>query len=876
VPQPENKLNNSCSYSADTLRYYNLFIIFRTLQQCVEMPAPKNGFYSPIIFEKTMPRVFVAIILFCLLIPLDGRSQSSAQPAAPVYVYHPPGEDKASWQRLHLWMSETFLVVAKEGQADHDSCMYVASRSIGISRFHILAEGIDDPGLFDQSTWMDQRDPGKGIRLLSAATGRQHLQWLILLGAYYAFEPGNYHRYRDSVEYFLSRAINESKSLKEDKLGRQAQCLLGKVYIQANDEKGDAISDALIKQCRQAGDKETEARILAYRGIYKPPLPSTLEQKMTDLKAAASLYLSLGNKEGAINVLTDLGYLQMITGQLQSGYERLLEAYGLVQAIGFPYTHYSTQALATATIYQGKFGEPWRYVYQTIKTAEITRDSLAWGYFYTSLALLLGSEGRDKESAAMAQKSVDRFVADRNASVYNILNDVVDYMGQEGRAKEALSLTQDIANKVGFPANFSEQFFYHFVFSNCYLNLKMPDEAEMHINKLDSLEAKAAVFRGPLRRSAINVQFASLFLLRKQYQKARVYFEEQITAPTIDGATLPSQLHTYRSLIFIDSVLADHTAAVTHYKKYTQLLDSSFKIAKIRQAEELQVVYQMNEKESQIKSLTQEAKLEKANSEKAALVRNLTIIGILAAIIIAGLLYRQNRLKQRNNQVITDKNEQLQQLLSDKEWLLKEVHHRVKNNLQIVMSLLDSQSEYINNDAALAAIEDNMRRIHAMALIHQKLYQSEDISTISMPQYINELVSYVHDSFDTGNRIRFEQAVESMDLDVSQAVPLGLIINESVVNAIKYAFPDGRKGVVSIQLYHDGPDHLVLKISDNGAGLPPGLNTKAHTSLGLDLIQGLARQLNGRLSFENSNGLHITIRFVVLSSLFSHRSLVNS
>lgn len=819
-----------------------------------------------------MSKVVSAYILFYLMLPPGGRSQIPASSVIPGYSHYPANKDKASWQRLNLWMSGTFLVIVKEGQADPDNCLYLASRSLGISRFHILAEGIDDADLFEQSKWIDQRDPGRGIRLLSAATGRKHLQLLILLGAYYAFEPDNYNRYRDSVEYFLSRAINESKLLKEEKLGRQALCLLGKMYFQANEKKGDSISNALINQCRQAGDKETEARILAYRGIYTSPLPSTLGKKIIDLQAAASLYLSLGNKEGAINVLTDLGYLQIITGQLQSGYANFLKAYELAVAIGYPYTHYSTQALASATIFQGKFGEPLRYVYQTIKTAEITRDSLAWGYFYTSLSLLLNSEGRFKESAEMAQRSVNRFVADRNTSVYNILNDVVDYMGEEGRAKEALELTQDIAKKVGFPANFSEQFFYHYVFSNCYLNLKMPDEAEMHIKRLDSLEAKAAVFRGPLRRSAINIQFALLFLLKKQYQKAREYFEKQITSPTLDGAPLPNQLRTYRSMIFIDSVLGNNAAVVSHYKKYTQLLDSSFKIAKIRQAEELQVVYQTNEKENQIKLLTQEAK---ADAEKAALVRNLMIVGIAGIIIITGLSYRQNRLKHRNNKVITEKNKQLQQLLSDKEWLLKEVHHRVKNNLQIVISLLDSQSEYISKDGALA-IEDNVRRVHAMALIHQKLYQSDDIATISMPQYVNELVSYLREGFDTGNQIKFEQDIDLVNLDISQAIPLGLIINESIVNAIKYAFPDGRKGTVSIHLHYDGTDHLVLKISDNGTGLPAGLNTKEHTSLGLDLMQGLARQLNGWFGYENNNGLHITIRFMVLSNHFSHNSLVNS
>ncbi|MCF6405207.1 sensor histidine kinase [Chitinophaga filiformis] len=815
-------------------------------------------------------------LLFWLLIPSKVASQLPAKMAIPGYSYHPMREDKASWQRLSMYMGGTFLVVTKEGQVDLDSCIAAAGRSMQLSRLSILAENIDDPQLSGESGWIDRREPEAGIRRLSETTGRKRLQLLILLGAYYAFETDSYHRHLDSVTYFLTKAINESNSLNEARLGRLATCLLAKVYVQANDEKGDSISDALINKCRQAGDKQIEARMLAYRGIYKPAMATTLEKKITDLQQAAPLYHSLGYIEAEINALTDLGYLLFIAGQVDHSYETLLKAFKLAEAIHYPYTHYNTQAIASITGFQGKFGEPLRYVYQTINTALITRDSFALSYFYTDLSALLNSEGRIKESAEIARKSVDHFVAQRNGSVYNILGTVVNYMAQEGRAKEALDLTVDVANKVGFPVNPTEQFFYHYVFSNCYLHLNMPDQAEMHIKKLDSLETAAATIRGPLRKSIISTQYGYLFLTRKQYQKARELFEEEISNPTRASATLSNAIAAYNRLIYIDSILGDNTAAAKHYRKYVQLLDSSFRVTKIRQAEELQITYQINEKENEITSLIQQAKLEKTNSEKAALVRNLMALGVMAVIIIAGLLFRQNRLKQRNSRLITEKNRQLQQLLTDKEWLLREVHHRVKNNLQIVISLLDSQSEYINNDAALAAIEDNMRRVHAMALIHQKLYQSEDITTIAMPEYIRELVDYARDSFDTGTRIRFEQNIASLELDISQAIPLGLIINEAIVNAIKYAFPGRQYGTVNIHLYQDGPDQLILKISDNGIGLPAGTDTKAHASLGFDLMQGLATQLNGRFSFANDNGLHITIRFVVMNMHLSRPFLTNS
>lgn len=204
--------------------------------------------------------------------------------------------------------------------------------------------------------------------------------------------------------------------------------------------------------------------------------------------------------------------------------------------------------------------------------------------------------------------------------------------------------------------------------------------------------------------------------------------------------------------------------------------------------------------------------------------------------------------------------------LQEKEWLIREVHHRVKNNLQMITSLLNTQSAYLDDGAAIQAVRDSLRRIQAMSLIHQKLYQGENISAVTMPEYVDELVRYLHESFDIGDQIAFEQTIEPLELDINQATPLGLFINESIVNAIKYAFLDGKKGVVRINLQRDGAEHLLVNISDNGIGLPAGFDLMNHNSLGLELMQGLAKQLNGSFRIENNNGVHIWVRFIILST----------
>ena len=228
-------------------------------------------------------------------------------------------------------------------------------------------------------------------------------------------------------------------------------------------------------------------------------------------------------------------------------------------------------------------------------------------------------------------------------------------------------------------------------------------------------------------------------------------------------------------------------------------------------------------------------------------------------------LQAQQRELDQKNKFIERLSSDQERLLKEKEWLIKEVQHRVKNILQMVTSLLYSQSVYLEDGAAIQAIKDSLRRIQAMSIIHQRLYQDKLTTTISMPEYIRDLVQYLHGSFDTSNLIVFEQSIELAELDISQVLPLGLILTEGIVNAIKYAFFNRQHGIVRISLRHDGPEHLLLKISDNGIGLPVGLDITALHSLGLDLIQGLSKQLKGNFQIENDSGVHITVRFAIVN-----------
>jgi len=243
----------------------------------------------------------------------------------------------------------------------------------------------------------------------------------------------------------------------------------------------------------------------------------------------------------------------------------------------------------------------------------------------------------------------------------------------------------------------------------------------------------------------------------------------------------------------------------------------------------------------------------------------LIILGVLFLIFV--IIYKCYSSKNEINkdlalkqEKINDQSISLKKLLLDKEWLLKELHHRVKNNLQVVISLLNTQSAYLENKDALLAIQDSQNRMFAMSLIHQKLYQNDNLSTIDMHWYIPELVSYLKSVFDADHKIAFLLDIDHVDLDVAQAMPLGLILNEAIINALKYAYPETHKGEVKIFLKEKQDNLYQLIISDNGVGVPD-FELKNRNSLGMNLMYGLSNQIEGSFEVESKNGLSITLNF---------------
>jgi PAS domain S-box-containing protein len=206
---------------------------------------------------------------------------------------------------------------------------------------------------------------------------------------------------------------------------------------------------------------------------------------------------------------------------------------------------------------------------------------------------------------------------------------------------------------------------------------------------------------------------------------------------------------------------------------------------------------------------------------------------------------------------------QIKASLTEKEVLLKEIHHRVKNNLQIISSLLSLQARQMGNGKPLQMFQDSQNRLKAMALIHERLYQSPDLAQIDFANYARGLAEYLLGTYQIdGHRIHLDMQVEPVRMTVDMAIPCALTINELVSNSLKYAFPDRPEGEIGIALASAGDGCLRLVVRDNGVGLAPDLDLNNSKSLGLKLVRSLTEQLNGTLSHtSNPQGTTFEILF---------------
>ena len=216
-------------------------------------------------------------------------------------------------------------------------------------------------------------------------------------------------------------------------------------------------------------------------------------------------------------------------------------------------------------------------------------------------------------------------------------------------------------------------------------------------------------------------------------------------------------------------------------------------------------------------------------------------------------------LRDRTDRVNAEK--KIKESLEEKEMLLKEIHHRVKNNLMIISSLLNLQSRYIKDKASQDIFKESQNRARSMALIHERLYQSTDLKRIDFGEYITSLSTELFHTYEADpGLIKLNINVEDILLDINTAIPLGLIVNELITNSLKHAFPDGMSGEIIVD-FHPIDEHYQFTVKDNGIGFPEDLDYQNTESLGLQIVTSLTDQIDGEIQLDRNNGTEFKITF---------------
>ncbi|WP_431241862.1 histidine kinase dimerization/phosphoacceptor domain -containing protein [Flavobacterium sp. P21] len=758
-----------------------------------------------------------------------------------------------------------YLYNANQGTIDADSSVVLACKAYKLPLSLAYDEGFNNGENLIGNELINKGNIDSAKRLLAKTKDEDRIKLLYQLSNYYLFKPGSKPDDLQNAKTFIDQSIAESNNLKIKKWQHESLLLLGKFYYQANNQaEGNKCFLKVIEECRKQNDQLGLARAL---DAYGTLLFNLDPQKEKILQEAISIYASLKMEEKRIENYAKITTIYFWGGKINEAKKRLYQNLIDLRKINFTHQQFTETTLAFIAINQRDLKVALYYALKSVKRMEAEKDFTLGDVYYMRLGDVYNLLGHTEEALGMYDKSIEIGQNTLNSGAwYKSFFGAIAALSEKGKNKEAIDHVNIMTAKYP-PNNTFDKMCIAYIKANCYEKLKDYTKAEKYFKEMD-FYAKQLKGDETAREIIHQYIFMSLFYANQnKLKEARFYADKVMELRKTYRKDYNSE--GFQVLLFrLDSLDGNYKGALKHFQNFKLVSDSMFRSKKNKEIEELKIAYETENKEQKIKQLDKETDLQETALKKSKLLNTVSISSLVLLVLIIALLYNSYRLKQKNNaelelkeKEINQKNINLRHLLDEKEWLLKEIHHRVKNNLQTVISLLNSQSAYLENDMALSAIKNSQHRIHSMSLIHQKLYNSENISTINMPNYIKELVEYLRESFSLGQRIRFELKIDPLELDVAQAVPLGLILNESITNSIKYAFPDDKSGMIYVTLVASSENKYLLTIADNGIGFDANISAKKINSFGLSLIKGLSDDLEANFSMENKNGTILKIEF---------------
>ena len=734
-------------------------------------------------------------------------------------------------------------------------------------------------------------------------TNRVNLQ--LQLSSYYSHKNGaNKHDF-DSTLYYIRAA--EALSISTQAIDHQYRCLLfkGELYLKNQDfDSADKLFTKVTDHYHSIGDQIKEAKAWdKYADLIRYDDVPHLNLRSRCVNKSYEIYKSMPDKLKASQALGRVADVDLNLGLYDKAEKELLSVIAQSKALHYPKQYYAYYLLAETYNRNSELQKSLMARIECVKSYEkYPLHTIDDGMLYYYALGTAYSQNKFYEPAlTYYQKAMDISIKLGSRQIYYLsMGGIVSVYTKLKRYKLALTELRKFSDryKSKTPQEESLILFAQMTLYNLLhdvnhgekiipafkkVNNKLYQEIEKESNYY-TVDYFIKNYEPLLQHYIITQQWGKC---AKELQKLESLSTKRVS--------VPFKLLLFKIRFKLDSATGNSLAALKKFQQIKIIEDSITTLANTKQINELEARFESEKKDKTIQNLNNQSTIQKSKLEKINLQRNITFAGILVAIILVALLYIAYRNKQRSNfrlqlkqdqinrqnnelsalvkeekKLLTDKDILLKQqegLITEKEWLLREVHHRVKNNLQIVMSLLYTQAAYSQNSDAINAISDSRNRVQAISIIHQKLYSKSNVSTIIMSEYVADIIRHLSDFYDCARRrIRFRDMVEPVNLDSSQAVPLGLILNEAITNSIKYAFgADGGEIVIESNLI-DG-ETICLKIADNGRGLPPDFDLSKTSSLGMEMMRALSKQIGGSFEIHKDSGVVISIKFKVDHSL---------
>ncbi|MBO9584951.1 MAG: sensor histidine kinase [Flavobacterium sp.] len=771
---------------------------------------------------------------------------------------------KLQKDRLMLHNVAIYLRNVSQGSIDIDSAMILACKAHKLPYTLANDEGFNDGSNFPGNNLITN-DYVRGAELLLPRLRTvDQIKLSLQIGSFYLFKAGAKKNDLENALLYIHKAQKLAEKSKIQKWSFQSKFLLAKYYYQAGKPHlSSTIFTQLVNAARKTKNEKILAEAIDNQGTF---MPDSNKEKAVILAEALAIYKKLGNKEKEIETYMKIIPVHFWTGNTKLAKQELLTSLSLQKKIGFLYTQYTETTIAHIELFENNYKNALYYALESVSSMEKTKDYAFADSFYIRLGNIYSTKGYYEDAIKFYLKGIEYNQKELNTGTwYKSFFGAVRSLMDSSKYIEALKYLEDNSKKYP-PKNDLDNMILNQLKATCYERLAKVKEAESNYEKVDFYARKLKSIEAMKDVAECSSHMALFYIKINKPQKAKEITDRVIAITKKTNKDFNHQTLEL-SLFKIDSINGNYLSAIDHMKNYTRIQDSMDDISKNRDYENLKFKFETTAKEQNIKSLKQQTRLQKNELHSSRLLNTISVSSLFLLLIIIILLYNRAKIKQRNTarlqlkeKEIKLKNVKLERLVEEKEWLLKEIHHRVKNNLQTVISLLNSQSSYLKDDLAISTIKNSQNRIYAMSLIHQRLYQEDNVSMINMPDYCNELVEYLKESFNA-EYIHFEVKIDAIELDISQAIALGLIINEVITNSIKYAFKDTENCIIGLSLSETSENCYRLFISDNGIGISDIVELQNSDSFGMTLINGLSNTLEGDLSIQNENGLSFELLF---------------